>query len=519
MDISVESRAFEPAASASSGPDPWWDAMLLVAILFVIKASLVAFLVTPVWDVPDEVGHFAYVMSLADQGKIPVPGESPLPEEILKDWKGPGELQSEIQNWTAQHPPLYYYSAVPFLRIARLITADLHRQVRITRIDNVLIGAFSLLVLFLAVREMTGDSRIAFVAGGSTAFVPMYTHLSAGVTNDVATVLLVSGAAFFWGRFFRRGRLRDGFSMAALLGLAGAVKLTAVPIAGGVILTACLHLRSRGWRWVRDAAGIGVTALALPVVWWLRTVTLMKRPVLVNPGAEWSFPGMLSFLRAHPVFDHTVKNFFGLIGWTGTGGGEVHWFQITGWCYLPWVIVGLATVCGAFFWMERRIAWEKGPWRGWRMGVGVMAALVALGVGVGLWNQTAPFQAVRHFWHSLTLGLTLFVLALPAVKDPRKRITLSALCVFAVFLVAYLMKVYDSFRFFGVMRGTHGRYFYGTIPFLAAGVLAPAMFQLRERWPRLERWAVLVPPVLFVAEVVFFLVQVLPFYREGVVPR
>ena len=40
--------------------------------------------------------------------------------------------------------------------------------------------------------------------------------------------------------------------------------------------------------------------------------------------------GLLDGLRNLPIVDHTFKNFFGLIGWTGTGRGAVRWFQISG---------------------------------------------------------------------------------------------------------------------------------------------------------------------------------------------
>src|SRR5215471_18944461 len=123
--------------------------MYWVAALFALKAAILAFWVTPLWDVPDEVGHYALIADIADGRGLPLPGKSVIPEELAKDWATRKSLTPEERwNWVAQHPPLYHLAAVPFLEIGRLATHDPHLRYRAPRVLSVLSGAGALLVFF-----------------------------------------------------------------------------------------------------------------------------------------------------------------------------------------------------------------------------------------------------------------------------------------------------------------------------------------------------------------------------------
>src|SRR5437773_1635904 len=76
----------------------------------------------PLWDVPDETGHFAVVADLEAGRGLPVPGKSVIPSDVLADWS-PGAAEPML-NWVAQHPPLYHLLAAPLYAAARRVTAD-----------------------------------------------------------------------------------------------------------------------------------------------------------------------------------------------------------------------------------------------------------------------------------------------------------------------------------------------------------------------------------------------------------
>ena len=207
-------------------------AMVFVAALFLVKAVLLALFVTPLWDVPDETGHYAIVADLADGKGLPLPGRSILPPDVVADWaKGKVLPTEERWNWVAQHPPLYHVLAVPFLAAARALTPDPHWRYRAPRLLSALSGAGALLVLFAVFRQASGDAVFALAAASALSFLPMFSHMSSGTNHDVFLALLCGLAALFWVRLSRSGRFSDGVKMGVALAAAGATKLSALAVA------------------------------------------------------------------------------------------------------------------------------------------------------------------------------------------------------------------------------------------------------------------------------------------------
>lgn len=485
--------------------------MGVILLVFMLKGVLLALIITPLWDVPDETGHFAYIEEMADTGRLPIPGRSRISQRILEHWGG-GEAGEPVFNWVSQHPPLYHLLALPVFRLARAGTDSLEWQVRLTRLTSVVLGTVALFVLFQAILVTTGSAGLALALAGGMAFVPMFSHLAAGINHDVTMLLLGSGAAFFWGRLARTGRFGDGISMAACAGLAGGVKLSVLAILVPLLGTSFRFLSSRGARRIGQFTVIAATAALIPTAWSIRSAWLMKTIVVV-PGGHWRHWGIEQYLRDFPVFDHTVKNFLGLMGWTGAGG-ELRWFQISGWAYLPYAALGICLALGTLVWLEREVAWKPGRFRPYRIGVGIMV-LIALGaLALGLWPGGGILRFARHLWYVTIVAVPLFALAIPVVPSKSRRsIILSALLVFGFFLLAYLLKIWDAYRFYGEMRATHGRYFLLVVPFMAIGFGDPARLLLGRLKPVFWRWAPVVPLVLFLTETAFYVREVIPFYR------
>jgi hypothetical protein len=482
--------------------------MLGIALIFLAKAVALAFWITPLWDIPDETGHYAIVADLAAGGRLPLPGRSFVPSDVLSDWTR-GKSTAPLLNWVAQHPPLYHLMAAPLVAGARLLTADRHAIERAPRLLSALAGAAALLLFFAALREATGDPILSFAVAAAVGFVPMYSHLSSGTNHDTLLAFFAGLAALCWVRFERSGLLSDALKMGAAVALAGAVKLSAVALAAALWLLCLPRLagRSRGGQWAARAAAVGAVSVSLPLVWGLRHWWLLGN-TRVHPVSEKPFDPVtfFAYLRNEPVVDHTFKNFFGLIGWTGTGGGEVRWFQISGPFLAPYVLLGLVGAAGAAVWLGTRLSGRTRPL------VGGVAAAVFGFCFFWLFSGADGAQPVKRLLYSLLAAVSF--LALPLAfrqRDTREAIVPGSHFVFLFFSAAYLVNSFEAYLIYDQMRATNGRYYFAVLPFLLLAFALPAASFWRPGRGRDVVLLVLLT-ALFVNEALFFALKVLPFY-------
>jgi hypothetical protein len=481
--------------------------MAAVAVLFFFKTAVLALFVTPLWDVPDESGHLGYVLDLADGRGLPVYGSTPLPPEVLARWDARGAAIPAF-NWVAQHPPLAHALAAPFAWAARALTADPEARLRAPRLASVLAATLALLVLFQVLREFSEEDLFALAGAASVSFVPMYSHLASGTHNEPLLALGVSLAALGWVRLVRSGEPGDALRTAAGLGLAGAAKLTALPVAAALLLLMPRYLaRPKGWRKAAAWALLSLIALAAPVLWLLRNRLTAGHP-LVYAAREPFSPGRLAQLLARdPVFDHTFKNFLGLIGWMG--GGELRWFQISGGFLGVYLAAGLLVAGAAAVWLWRDSGRLPAPGR---LTLRLAAALAAAG-GLLPALSGGPADFLKHALYSLVLAIPFFGLAVFFERsDAAREAIRSSLWVVLLFLAAYLWNVWRGLAIYGQMRAVHGRYFFAVVPFLLLGIGGPAALLIR-RWKwREAAWLGLLL-TLGATEAAFFVWKVMPFYR------
>src|SRR5258706_5153228 len=137
--------------------------MAAFAALFLVKAVVLAFWVTPLWDVPDETGHYAVVADLAEGRGLPLQGKSVLPSDVMSDWTR-GKSATPIGNWVAQHPPLYHLLAAPILSAARAVTPDARWRYRAPRLLSALAGAAGLLLFFPAFFDASREPLASLAA-------------------------------------------------------------------------------------------------------------------------------------------------------------------------------------------------------------------------------------------------------------------------------------------------------------------------------------------------------------------
>jgi hypothetical protein len=483
-----------------------------LAVVFFVKAAALALFVTPLWDVPDESGHYGIVQDLADGKGLPLPGRSKVPGNVLADWMR-AETPEAMENWAAQHPPLYHALAVPFLAAARAVTDDPHWLFRAPRLLSALCGAAALPLFFRAFLAAGADPPLAFFTAAAIGFVPEYTHMSSGTNHDVFVALLAGVAALYWARVVATGRLADGWKMAGALGAMGLTKLSALPVAVA-LLALCLRPLAAGrpGRTVR-AGALALIAFAPPAAWALRQWLLLGNARL-HPISRRRFDpaSFFSYLRDYPVVDHTFKNFVGLIGWTGTGGGRVRWFQISGPYLALFLALELAASAGTAVWLAGRQLARR------RILSLAAAGLVFAFCAVWLFSTADGSALPKRVLYALLVAVPVAALA-PAFSAPREDApVLGSLAVCFLFGLAYLVNSWEAYEIYGQMRATNGRYFFAVFPFLAIGFVFPATRLFVDRLRRNVLLAACVA-ALALNEVAFFSLQVIPFYRSGLFAR
>ena len=269
-------------------------------------------LITPPFQAPDEVDHYAYVQSVAENGLKPTPyvnapqarwsdaeTDALLSTGMLTDHQGsdtraPG-LAADVGGYrrlsmdghaiqdngggnetTASYGPLYYLALTPGYVAAP--SGSVFTQLGLMRLISAIIGAFAAVFAYLLVRELVPRHPWAAVlAGLLVAFQPMYGFLSGALNNDIGLDAGSAAVAWLLVRLLRRGlATRELVAIGVLLGALPFVKDSAydlLPLAAvAVFVVLC---RAGAWkrgRRLTSARGIGVLLVSFVVPYVLCTV-------------------------------------------------------------------------------------------------------------------------------------------------------------------------------------------------------------------------------------------------------
>jgi hypothetical protein len=310
----------------------------LAAWVFAIAALNFACwaLITPPFQSPDEVDHFAYTQSLVERGEAP----SRDPSQAQGRWASEQALALDDMSfltdhqvgdtrppWTARqqafyrsqasklhpspsngggnetaatHGAIYYAALAPAYLLASSSPLD---QLTLMRLTSALIGALTVLFAFLLARELApGRPWLAVLAALLVAYEPMYGFISGSVNNDVGVNAGAAGLELLLILLLRRGvTVRLGLLTGALLLTVPIIKATSYslyPVAGIALLAAL-------WRHHRRADALGWTALALSAL-AVRELSLrlagVFRPSAGSVGTLAASPsGALHEVFAHPL--------------------------------------------------------------------------------------------------------------------------------------------------------------------------------------------------------------------------
>ena len=255
-------------------------------------------LITPVFQGPDEVDHFAYTQSLVERGEKPIND----PRAARLRWSNAENLALEDTSlWTdhqvgdtrapwlsaqahdyaedarllhpsrsdgggyttsATHGPAYYLALAP----AYLATehGSIFSQLTLMRVTSALLGALVVLFTYLLARELAPRRPwLAVVAALLVAYEPMYGFISGIVNNDVGVNAAAAALELLLIRLLRRGiTVPWGALTGAVLILLPNVKgtgLSLYPVAGLVFVAAL-------WRYHRRSDLLGWAALVVVAV-------------------------------------------------------------------------------------------------------------------------------------------------------------------------------------------------------------------------------------------------------------
>ena len=279
----------------------------LLLAAFVLLGSVYA-VVTPLFEVSDELWHYPMVKTLADGDGLPV-----------QDAANPGPWRQE-----GSQPPLYY--AVMALATTWIDTSDLaavrwvnpHADngvitedgnnnivihtareqwpwtgtalaVRLIRLLSVLLAAGTVYLAYrLALEALPGRVGLALAAAAFVPFTPMFVFISASVHTGTLAITLSAAALWVMARWVRAAappRPREWLLMGALLGGAALSKSSALglwPLAGLALAAGELLRRPdglRAWRGIiravlPPALVMYAVAVALSGWWFVRNYQL-----------------------------------------------------------------------------------------------------------------------------------------------------------------------------------------------------------------------------------------------------
>ncbi|RME33102.1 MAG: hypothetical protein D6793_10195 [Thermoflexia bacterium] len=339
----------------------------LVAILYLL-VSLVYNVTVPLWETPDEVGHFGYIVHILQHRSLPRMAVGHLGE--------------------AHQPPLYYLLgalvAVPvdltdptgmWQPNPRFIwrgggtepNIGLHNEeeyrwpyrgwalaLRLVRLFSSLLGAgIVLLVYQIARRIFPEQPALPVMAAAATAFNPQFLFITASANND--NLLTFAATGLLWHTLALQEHLAQGkpITLIRWLALGGWVwaifltKLTGLAI----VAVALLSLLLIGWRQRRLSEAIKGLTIAFLVImigtswWWIRNWylygdplgwTMYRQVFAVNLR---STPLTLADLQA--LFRMQYQSFWGVFGWM-TVYAPSWFYQLTVWigllALMGWVI-------------------------------------------------------------------------------------------------------------------------------------------------------------------------------------
>jgi 4-amino-4-deoxy-L-arabinose transferase-like glycosyltransferase len=335
-------------------------------------------LATPIWEGPDEWGHYSHVKYLIDNHSLPGPEDSTSPLDQLTHPPLYYILTALATSWVDARDGLqpvenpYAYSGIMEGGVNRFIHTDAEAfpyrgtvlAVHVARLFSVFISTLVVLVTYRLGRLLfPAQQQIALGAMAITAFSPGFLFMASVINNDILVTLFFALSLYFsvkvvMGDF----RLRDLFALGSFTGLAILSKYNAlalvplVIVAVGVAVARAVR-RQRSLRTPLMGAFLLVVGLALVYGWWLfRSATLFgglttrSRSIVTRFLKDLADPlhaaGTVQWDVLPEALRYFYKSFWASFGW-GNIEAEMWVYQLLG-------LLCLVGIAGFLLFLVRR---------------------------------------------------------------------------------------------------------------------------------------------------------------------
>ena len=410
-----------------SGANTVYIAVLLV--VFVILGVIYG-IVNPIFEAPDEIQHFFYVVHVAEGKGLPRQdlsgaqalwkqegSQPPAYYALAAALIAPLDLSAAPSLvWENEHAnlgnPLYPINKNRIVHTAR--EAWPYRgavlAIHLVRWLSLLLGVGTVLLTYLIAIELLPDRpQLALAAAALTAFMPQFLFISSSISNDNLVTFLATLTAYLLARGIRRPH---GWSWTLLLGvalgLAALAKLSGLllwPFAGVtlVILGARRHQLRRTFA---ELAVIFGVALVISFWWYARNWLLYRDLFGLNPmldvvGRHVQSVGWRALLGQ---FQGLRISYWALFGWFNLPLPETIYRILDIFALLAILGLGMGLLSGRIRRAERGYLWLPLAW------IGLML------LGLVRWTLTTPgtqgrllFPAVWAINLLLMLGWSCWV--------------------------------------------------------------------------------------------------------------
>lgn len=528
----------------------------ILACLIFLQALFFSVFITPLADTPDESGHYAYVVDLSKGlplpvlGQVQADGKGGLASDMWRDW-GDDSVTYRV-NQMPQHPPLYYaLAAVPY-SISKLLTDDKAVHAHAARFLSAVAAGLLVWVMFQTLISAGLSPQQALPIAIWLPLLPMMTHISSGITNDVFLVLMCALATLYWVKFLHTQAIRFAYIGAFWLACAGATKMTAWVLIAAYVGIALFEMRTTFVRWCLHAVGLCLLAFSTALAWMARNHFLFNNALQVMGSGREPDPahpglGMVAFFKQQPFIEWLAHHTYGLLGFSGycltapnaevlsqhcsggkivtLSGGFSFWVMLLSLAIIAFIVfIKLMAQLGLN--NATQPSQQPHSLQSWlAQGLGhfrpVHALLLLAAVTFALllnqhfsakgfrlsdgWNSAMVMQTFGLLFAWSALGLAAVFLS----KRLHVRLWAYGMVLVTLFTLFLFYKSYQEFVDIGELRGVQGRYLFPFYPLILVGV----GLALREGW--LNRWLVsLITAALVLAHFVAYTGTYIPFFHS-----
>lgn len=408
----------------------------LIALLLAVAIKQAVFIVViPVWQVPDEPAHVAYVQSIIEHRRLPIFSDQGMDvsPELLTSMTAiedanparlgrhypPGFLSTgsmsqramvdgsaAVRNLAARNSPIYYaYAGVPYLAAYQQSLEDRVMAMRAATALLLLVTVWLAVQLAYVVFRSTGA---ALAVGAVVGWHPAMSAIFAGVNPDAGLILVST-----WCLYLLLSPVTGSVSKRLLLimltvGLAIAIKPAGVFLAVPAGWWAWRQYRNLVLpRWPSMLVG-GLLAIVVGGGWlalqsWRSPTDVVTGPALGLAGLPW--PTILN----NDIFERPAIIFRTLLGHLGWSGVSVYAPE---WVYRVVLAMYCAAVAGSIIWLVR----NKKSSNAWvtigLLGLGVLALELFyqyLYWSAGLRSGATHFPVHGRYYLPLIGGLALWL--------------------------------------------------------------------------------------------------------------